>query len=37
MGAAAVPSASSPESMAGILIALLILLSAAFRDAEEVR
>lgn len=31
------PSASSPENMAGILIALLILLIAAFRDAQEVR
>lgn len=30
MGAAAVPSASSPENMAGILIVLLILLIAAF-------
>ncbi len=30
MGAAAVPSASSLENMAGILIALLILLIAAF-------
>lgn len=37
MGAAAVPSASSLENMAGILIALLILLIAAFRDAQKVQ
>lgn len=36
MGAAAVPSASSLENMAGILIALLILLINAFCDAQKV-
>lgn len=37
MGAAAVPSASSLENMAGILIALLILLIAAFHDTQKVQ
>lgn len=37
MGAAAVPSASPLENMAGILIVLLILLIAAFRDAQKVQ
>lgn len=37
MGAAAVPSASSLENMAGILIALLILLIAALRDVKKVQ
>lgn len=31
------PSASSLQNMAGILIALLIVLIAAFRDAQEVQ
>lgn len=37
MGADAVPSASSLENMAGILIALLILLIAAFHDTQKVQ
>lgn len=36
MGAAAVPSATSSENMAGILIVLLILLNTAFRDTQRV-